>query len=144
MRSRLLLLCSLCVLLGCADVRIPVPAGPDAIAAPYTPGYQAAAPAMRISLFGGDLEQFQASYPNGPTVAIAGLKTSTAFGLVTSTIGDAVRWAGIGAIAKSYFADKSVAAKQAGITSRTKLTTEAATRQAEINVLKPATPLLTE
>lgn len=131
-----LLLCLLCSLwlTSCASASIPVPGGPDAIAAPYTPGFQAraAAPAIKINLFGGDLDQFQAAYPGGPTVAIAGLKTSPAFGMATQTVGDAVRWMGMGKIANSFFADKSNTTTQAARTARTRITSDAATKQAKI------------
>jgi hypothetical protein len=130
-----LLLCVVCAVLlpGCASASIPVSGG-DAIAAPYTPGFQAgaAAPAIKINLFGGDLDQFQAVYPGGPTVAIAGLKTSPAFGMATQTVGDAVRWMGMGKIASSFFADKSNTTTQAARTARTRITSDAATRQAKI------------
>lgn len=132
-----LLLCAACALAlpSCASASIPVPGGPDAIAAPYSPGFQAKAaptPAIKINLFGGDLEQFQAAYPGGPTVAIAGLKTSPAFGMATQTVGDAVRWMGMGKIANSFFKDKSNTTTQAARTARTRISSDAATKQAKI------------
>jgi hypothetical protein len=130
-----LLLGAACALLlsSCASASIPVSGGTDAIAAPYSPGFTAkAAPAIKINLFGGDLDQFQAVYPGGPTVAIAGLKTSPAFGMATQTIGDAVRWMGMAKIASSFFADKSNTTTQAARTARTRITSNAATKQAKI------------
>jgi len=146
------LLCLLCLLLwlpSCAQISLPVPAGPgpDAIAAPYTPGYQAQtsrAPTARINLFGGDLENLQLAYPGtGPVLSVASINTSRSFGTVTSTFADAVRWAGMSKIASGFFANKSNEVTQAAKTARskitsnaateqTRLTTEAATRQAEI------------
>ena len=131
-----LLLGAVCALLlsSCASASIPVSGGADAIAAPYTPGFQARAvtPAIKINLFGGDLDQFQAVYPGGPTVAIAGLKTSPAFGMATQTVGDAVRWMGMGKIANSFFQDKSNTTSQAALSTRTRITSDAATQQAKI------------
>jgi hypothetical protein len=132
-----LLLGAACALLlsSCASASIPVSGGTDAIAAPYSPGFQAKTaptPAIKINLFGGDLDQFQAVYPGGPTVAIAGLKTSPAFGMATQTIGDAVRWMGMGKIANSFFADKSNTTTQAARTARARISSDAATKQAKI------------
>ena len=145
------LLLALCLLPSCAQISLPVPSGPapgpDAIAAPYTPGYQARAtapPHAKINLFGGDLENLQLAYPgSGPVLSVASINTSRSFGTVTSTFADAVRWAGMSKIASGFFATKSNEVTQAAKTARskitsnaateqTRLTTEAATRQAEI------------
>lgn len=130
LRSLLLAAVSALALSSCANVSIPVgsPAAPDI--------YQAAAPsapaAMKLNLFGGDLENFQAVYPGGPSVAISGLKTSPGLGRVLDSVDGGVRWLGLGSIAKGFFKDKSNTTTQTALTDRAKISSSAATSQAKI------------
>ncbi len=133
LRSLLLAAVSALALSSCANVSIPVgsPASPDI--------YQAAAPAapsapaaMKLNLFGGDLENFQAVYPGGPSVAISGLKTSPGLGRVLDSVDGGVRWLGLGSIAKGFFKDKSNTTTQTALTDRAKISSSAATSQAKI------------
>ena len=155
--ARLLLFTACLLGASCANVSIPVPSGPDAIAAPYTEGYQAraAAPpaAMKLNLFGGDLEQFQAVYPGGPSVVISGLKTSPGLGRALDTVDGGVRWLGLGSLAKGFFVDKSNTTTQSALTDRAKISSsaatsqakiaaDAATRQAELHLIPPATTII--
>lgn len=146
----LLLLTVAAMLPSCANVSIPTGGMADAITGqPYA---SSAASPIKINLFGGDLEQFQAVYPNGPSVAISGLKTSPAFGRAMDSVDSVSRWVGLSKIANGWFGQKSTEIKEAGLTTRTRITSdaatsqaktaaEAATRQAELNLLsQPATP----
>lgn len=134
--AALLLALALAVLLpSCANVSIPT--GDSAPAADAITGqpYASYAPQPRsnikINLFGGDLEQFQAVYPNGPQIALSGLKTSPAFGRFMDTADSGIRWTGLTSLGKGWFGQKRTEVTEAAKTGRTRLTTDAATSQAK-------------
>ena len=119
--------------ISCANVSLPI--GPGVAPAP---GVAAAAPAsMKLNLLGADLEQFQAAYPDGPQVAIAGLKTSPGLGLITNTVRDVVQWGAMSKIATGWFGQKNTEVTQAGLTRRAQVNADASVRTAELNLLKP-------
>lgn len=137
---RFLLLAAIGLLLpACAAITVPVG---NSVPVPEGTVPQAA----KFNLFAGaDLDQAQVVYPGGPSIGIAGLKTSPGMQMVTSAVGDGLRWWGLGKLATGYFKDKSISTTQAGMTSRAKIGADAGVRTAEINAFKPmeALPLAT-
>jgi hypothetical protein len=128
----LLLLLSVTLLGACANVSIPTGGnGPPPADAITGQPYASKSDNIKINLLGGDLDQFQAVYPNGPSVAIAGLKTSPGLGRVMDTVDSGIRWTGLTALGKGWFGQKNNEVTQAAKTARTRITTDAATSQAK-------------